>query len=102
MSTTVTGWKGFDKDLRCKDTQYAVGKTVEEPSAELCERGIHFCEGEWVYGRHQRPGGFRRDAEKFSLAAAQGYRVMRVTGSMVTSGEALTLIEQALSFKEAS
>ncbi len=52
--------------------------------------------GEYVQGRHQRPGGFRRDSEKFSLAAIHGYRVMRLTGSMVESGEGLALVERAL------
>lgn len=52
--------------------------------------------GEWVRGRHQRPGGFRKDAEKFSTAAAMGWLVLRVTGSMVEDGSALTLIELAL------
>ncbi len=52
--------------------------------------------GEWVQGRHQRPAGFRRDAEKVALASAQGYRVMRVTGSMVRDGTALDLVEQVL------
>ena len=52
--------------------------------------------GEFIQGRHQRPGGFRSDAEKMSLAAAQGYRVLRVTGSMVRDGSALTLIESTI------
>ena len=52
--------------------------------------------GEWIQGRHQRPGGFRSDAEKFSLAAAAGWRVMRATGSMVRDGSALALVEAAL------
>ena len=52
--------------------------------------------GEWVQGRHQRPAGFRSDAEKFSLAAAEGYRVLRATGSMVTDGSALALLEKVL------
>ena len=36
-------YKGFDKDLKCKDFQYEIGKTYEEPTAELCNSGFHAC-----------------------------------------------------------
>lgn len=52
--------------------------------------------GEWVQGRHVRPGSFRKDAEKMSLAAIKGWRVLKVTGSMVEDGSALKLVEEAL------
>ena len=37
-------YKGFDKDLRCKDFQYEVGKKYETKRAEICEEGFHACE----------------------------------------------------------
>ena len=37
-------FKGFDKDLRCKDFQYEVGKKYETKRAEICEEGFHACE----------------------------------------------------------
>lgn len=37
-------YKGFDKDLKCRDFQYEIGKTYEEPTAELCNKGFHACE----------------------------------------------------------
>lgn len=40
----MIGYKGFDKDLKCQDKQYAIGETFEEPSASLCKKGMHFCE----------------------------------------------------------
>jgi len=45
-SYTVTkGFKGFDKDMKCRGFQYEEGKTYEmEGDPEACERGFHFCE----------------------------------------------------------
>jgi len=56
--------------------------------------------GEWVLGRHQRPGSFRKDAEKYSTAALLGWRVIRVVGSMVEDGSALAFLEQEFRGKE--
>lgn len=47
-------------------------------------------------GRHQRPAGFEADCEKLSLAAAHGWRVLKVTPSQVRSGKALEWLQQAL------
>ena len=40
----MKAYKGFDKDLKCRGFQYAVGKEYEEGSAELCKKGFHACE----------------------------------------------------------
>lgn len=41
----IIGFKGFDKDLKCKDFQYEVGKTFEcEGNISCCKNGFHFCE----------------------------------------------------------
>src|SRR6478672_2696925 len=41
---TIIGFKGFDKDLKCRDFQYELGKEYEEPTAVICNKGFHFCE----------------------------------------------------------
>ena len=42
---SIIGFKGFDKDLKCRDFQYEVGKYYEqEGEVECCKRGFHFCE----------------------------------------------------------
>lgn len=41
---TVKGYKGFDKNLKCRDFQYEIGKEYETERAELCKEGFHFCE----------------------------------------------------------
>lgn len=44
MGKIIRGYKGFDRDWKCRDFQYEVGKTYEiECEPKLCERGFHFC-----------------------------------------------------------
>ena len=52
--------------------------------------------GVFVGGRHVTGTGARKDAEKFSEAAAMGWRVLRVLPEHVTSGQAVTWLERAL------
>ena len=52
--------------------------------------------GTWAGGRHTTGAGFAADIEKLNTAALLGYRVLRVTPSMVDDGSALALVERAL------
>ena len=39
------GFKGFDKDLKCRGFQYEVGKEYEQKGEiRCCKNGFHFCE----------------------------------------------------------
>ncbi len=40
----MKGYKAFDKDLKCRNKQYEIGKTYEEKDISLCKKGLHFCE----------------------------------------------------------
>ena len=40
----MKAYKGFDKELKCRDFQYEVGKEYEETKADLCSCGFHACE----------------------------------------------------------
>lgn len=54
--------------------------------------------GTWNGGRHTTGSGIEADSEKFSEAAAFGWRVMRLTKWMVLSGTGLEMVERALAW----
>ena len=39
----MKGYKGFRKGFICKDKQYAENTIFEEPEANICVNGMHFC-----------------------------------------------------------
>jgi very-short-patch-repair endonuclease len=52
--------------------------------------------GTWSGGRHTRGKGFEQDCEKYAALTLDGWRVLRVTGKHIKSGEAVAWIERAL------
>ena len=40
----MKGYKGFEPGLICRGKQYAENTVFEEDSAEICSKGMHFCE----------------------------------------------------------
>ena len=73
-----------DRDWRC-DFAWPVQRLIVEVEG-----------GTYTGGRHVTGNGFERDAEKYARLTLDGWTVLRVTRLMVTSGEALTMVEKAL------
>ena len=44
MEEIIKSYKGFNKDMTCKDKQYTEGETFTEDDAKCCEHGMHACE----------------------------------------------------------
>lgn len=52
--------------------------------------------GSWVNGAHTRGKHFEADCEKYNEAAILGWRILRLTTDMVTSGKSVDFIMRAL------
>ena len=44
MDKIIKTYKGFNENLCCRDMQYEIGKSYEEPNAVVCSKGFHACE----------------------------------------------------------
>ena len=45
MAKIIKGYKGFDKNFKCRGLKYTAGKTTtHKGKLKLCESGLHFCE----------------------------------------------------------
>ena len=56
----VKGFKGFDKDLKCRGFQYEIGKEYEENiEPKCCSQGFHFCEYPLDVFRYYDPANSR-------------------------------------------
>ena len=44
MENLIKSYKGFNKDMTCKDKQYEEGKEYSEERAKACGCGMHACE----------------------------------------------------------
>jgi hypothetical protein len=54
-TTTVKAYKGYDKDMKCRDFQYEEGKVYQTKNAKLCEEGFHACESPLDCFRYYHP-----------------------------------------------
>ncbi|EGH8387089.1 hypothetical protein IFE33_003845, partial [Salmonella enterica] len=45
MTKEIVTFKGFNKDLKCRDFQFAIGETFHhDGKVEVCDSGFHACE----------------------------------------------------------
>src|SRR5690242_9976865 len=86
--------RDFRFDFRCVNTFDDANKRFI-PQVVLVE----IQGGIWKKGGHSSGTGITRDCEKYSLAAANGWRIILATPAQVKSGQCLQWIEQALGVK---
>ena len=71
-NNTIKGYKGFDKDLKCRGFQYEVGKEYSTDKAVACETGFHCCENPFDVLAHYAPCGDYGAQNRFCEVEADG------------------------------
>lgn len=80
-------YKGFDKDLKCRDFQYEIGKTYETDEAKLCECGFHACEAPLDVLRYYPPNDGRYcEVELDGVSDERKNDDSKVVGKKITVG----------------
>ena len=81
-------YKGFDKNLKCRDFQYEIGKTYTEEKAGLCEVGFHACEHPLDCLNYYAPGESRYcDVDLDDVTDEHGDDSKRVGKKITVQGE---------------
>lgn len=76
---------GGDPDAWEREYRFAPPRRWRADFAHVASRVLVEIEGGvWTRGRHVRGDGFRRDCEKYNAAAADGWRVFRLTTEMAS------------------
>ena len=77
----IVSYKGFDRDWKCRDYQYEVGKTFEHTgSVSVCNEGFHACEYPLHVLRHYRPA-----TSRFAVVEQSGTLIRHDEDSKVAS-----------------
>lgn len=81
-------YKGFDKDMRCRDFQYAIGKTYEHVGeVEACKSGFHACE-------------YPLDVFNYYPPADSCFAVVEQSGKLSLDSDDSKVASQKISIKE--
>ena len=66
----MIGYKGFDKNLKCREKQYKENTVFEEEKAEICENGMHFCKNPFDVWYYYPPCDKHGNLNKFATVEA--------------------------------
>lgn len=84
---SITAFKGFDADMKCRGFQYKVGETYEhQGEVEACRSGFHACENPFDVWNHYGPVGSRFAEVELSGETDKGGDDSKIASSKITIG----------------
>ena len=98
---TIKTYKGFNKDMKCRDFQYEEGEEYETREAEVCSCGFHACEhpldcfnyyrpSESIYHEVEQSGKISKESNDSKIASTK----IKIGARLSISG----LVEAAIEY----
>ena len=85
----MKAYKGFTKDMKCRDFQFEEGKTYEEETASLCNSGFHACENPLDCFNYYSPGESVFREVELEGVSEERQEDSKVCGKKITVGAEL-------------
>jgi hypothetical protein len=101
MMETIKTYKGFNKDMKCRDFQYEEGEEYETREAKVCSCGFHACEhpldcfnyyspSESIYHEVEQSGKISKESNDSKIASTK----IKIGARLSISG----LVEAAIEY----
>ncbi|MDF2047098.1 hypothetical protein P2P98_13100, partial [Microbacterium sp. Kw_RZR3] len=92
MSTPITAFKGFDKDLRCRGFQYTAGQTYKHPgTVDVCRAGFHAVTLPLDVFRYYKPSESVYHRVELEGVVTEAGGDSKVAGKKITVGASLNM-----------
>ncbi|EBX0664768.1 hypothetical protein AH515_18680 [Salmonella enterica subsp. enterica serovar Hadar] len=93
MTKEIVTFKGFNKDLKCRDFQFEIGKTFHhDGKVEACVSGFHACECPFDVFSYYSPADSRfAETISFGITDREEYGDTKIASASITIKAELTL-----------
>lgn len=93
MTKEIVTFKGFNKDLKCRDFQFEIGKTFHhDGKVEACVSGFHACECPFDVFSYYSPADSRfAETISFGITNREGDGDTKIASASITIKDELTL-----------
>lgn len=87
----MKAFKGFNKDMTCRDFQYEIGKTYETDEAKMCSSGFHACENPLDCFKYYSPATSKYCEVELDDNGERNSDDTKVVGKKITIGGELSV-----------